>query len=65
MKKKKQKISRQKMQQSQDYHQLPTPEYLTNPLTSYRIETVNGNQILDLPDQNVLRMREFDIENKK
>lgn len=45
-------------------NQVP-PINLTNPLTAYQTTNKGGRQVQNLPEQNVLRMREFDIENKK
>lgn len=42
-----------------------TPEYLTFPLTAYESVDKNGVKSLEIPLQSVLRLREFDIENKK
>lgn len=42
-----------------------TPEYLTFPLTTYESVDKNGVKSLEIPLQSVLRLREFDIENKK
>lgn len=42
-----------------------TPEYLTFPLTAYGSVEPNDVDSLEIPMQSVLRMREFDIENKK
>lgn len=41
------------------------PVFLTNPLTAYTEEGTESRQRLELPERNVLRLREFDIENKK
>ena len=42
-----------------------TPAFLTFPLTAYETTDEHGVQKLEIPIQNVLRLREFDIENKK
>ncbi len=41
-----------------------TPESITNPLTNYRITSQNGSQKLELPLRDVIRMREYEMENK-
>ncbi len=45
-------------------NQVP-PINLTNPLTAYQTSDQDGYEVRNIPEQNVLRMREFDIENKK
>ena len=42
-----------------------TPVNLTNPLTTYVNTGTTEHQQLELPERNVLRLREFDIQNKK
>ncbi len=41
------------------------PAFETFPLTSYRVRMVNGRPVRNLPEPDVVRLREFDIENKK
>lgn len=41
------------------------PAFITYPLTNYETQMLDGRQGRNIPEQNVLRLREFDIENKK
>ena len=41
------------------------PAFETFPLTGYRVRMVNRRPVRDLPEADVIRLREFDIENKK
>ena len=45
-------------------NQVP-PAFLTYPLTFYHTWMVNGHEVRNITEQDVLRLREFDIENKK
>lgn len=40
------------------------PESAANPLTNYRITSQNGTQKMELPLRDVIRMREYEMENK-